>query len=188
MKIAIYGGKFNPPHLAHQFAIFTLLTKFNVSCVYVVPSFSKHPFNLPTGDFAHRTKMCELLIAPFNNSDYDEVILSTIEEGMPKPVYAVDLLREFKKMYVTYPTTEFAIIMGEDNWDKRDKWKHFDELEKEAEIIVFGRKFDMTGRFTPLPGISSSLVRTLVNCGRGVNHLVPAGVAEYISENKLYVD
>ncbi len=189
MKIAIYGGKFDPPHMAHQYTIFALFSKFKVDAVHIVPSFSNHPFNLPTSDFRHRIAMCEMMMQPFTNKGLssDRVLLSKIEEEMAKPVYAVDLVKEFKKLYSARPETKFAIAIGSDNWERRDEWKNFDLLEKEADVIVFGRG-SVLNKFVPLPGVSSSRIRKMVKNGMEIDHLVPNGIAEYIKANKLYLE
>ncbi len=63
---AVFGGKFDPPHLGHQLSIFLALEKYGFQEVWVIPSFS-HPFGFHPGDFDTRLEMCRIMARPFGN-------------------------------------------------------------------------------------------------------------------------
>jgi nicotinate-nucleotide adenylyltransferase len=64
MRVAVYGGSFNPPHVAHQLALTYVLATAQVDEVWMVPTF-KHPFDKALAPFSDRAKMCELAASPF---------------------------------------------------------------------------------------------------------------------------
>ena len=62
MRVAIFGGSFNPPHLAHQMAALYVLETAAIDELWIVPAF-QHPFGKVLAPFAHRLEMCELAAA-----------------------------------------------------------------------------------------------------------------------------
>ena len=58
-RIAIFGGSFNPPHVAHQLVALYVLETQPVDELWLVPAYA-HPFGKQLVDFEHRVAMCEL--------------------------------------------------------------------------------------------------------------------------------
>ncbi len=179
-NIAVFGGKFDPPHLAHQIIIFLLLERYAMEHVLVVPSYS-HPFNYKQTNFSLRMKMCDILINPWKKSG--AVSVSGIEEKIGiTPVYTIDLLKELEKKY----NTSFYLAIGEDNWKSRDRWKSFKAVEKKASPIIIGRGKCSDNEFFPLPDISSTLIKKRIAENRSAAHLLPVGMERFINKNNLY--
>jgi len=63
MRVAIYGGSFNPPHVAHQLAALYVLETQPVDELWFVPCF-KHPFEKALESFEDRLEMCRRAAAP----------------------------------------------------------------------------------------------------------------------------
>ncbi len=178
IKTAIFGGKFDPPHLAHQIIIFLLFAKHKIDEVFVVPSFS-HAFGYDSTSFELRLKMADFLAKPWGNS----VKILDIEKNIGKePVYSIDLLEALNMMG---GDREFYFVIGEDNYKLREKWKDFDKIEAMAKIIVIGRGTSFENYF-PMPDISSSLIREMILAGKDVSHLLPDGLSEFILKKKIY--
>ena len=57
--VGIFGGSFNPPHLAHVLAVAVVLSRFEVARILVVPTY-RHPFAKALAPYEDRVKMCEL--------------------------------------------------------------------------------------------------------------------------------
>ena len=57
--VGVFGGSFNPPHLAHVLAVTVVLARFKVARVLVVPTY-QHPFAKALASYEDRVKMCEL--------------------------------------------------------------------------------------------------------------------------------
>ena len=60
MKIALFGGGFDPPHLGHQFITQTLLERQIVEEVWYVPV-KQHPFGKQVSADQHRVAMLKLI-------------------------------------------------------------------------------------------------------------------------------
>ena len=62
MRVAIFGGSFNPPHAAHQLVALYVLETQPIDELWLVPVFA-HPFNKQLAGFDDRVAMCELAVA-----------------------------------------------------------------------------------------------------------------------------
>src|SRR3989304_1115288 len=58
-EVALLGGSFNPPHVAHMMAAYWTLATQEVSEVWLLPAY-RHPFGKALAPFEDRVKMCEL--------------------------------------------------------------------------------------------------------------------------------
>jgi nicotinate-nucleotide adenylyltransferase len=58
-SVAVFGGSFNPPHVAHLLAATLVLATQDVDLLLVVPAF-KHPFAKSLAPFDERVTMCTL--------------------------------------------------------------------------------------------------------------------------------
>jgi len=179
-RVAIFGGKFDPPHLGHQLTLFLCLEKFGMDEVWVIPS-AAHAFGYTMSPFALRLMMCRLLAAPWKRSGRVRV-LADEEQMTEHPVYTIDLVRH---LIATHGPREYHLIIGEDNWKARADWKEFDELSKLARPLVIGRGDGSDFRIA-LPDISSTAIRTAIAQGTPWEHLVPAGIPEFVKDKGLY--
>ncbi len=180
--IAVFGGKFDPPHLAHQLIIFLLLEKHGVDEVWLFPS-ADHPFGYACSSFSIRCEMCRYLAAPWETSGKVK-ILDDEARLTVRPVYTVELMRH---LTAEYGKRRYRLVIGEDNWNRRREWKDFASLEQSFEPIVIGRG-DNFSTFFPLPDISSTLIRTRIEQGKPYAHLLPQGLDLYIEEHRLYLN
>ena len=57
--IAIFGGSFNPPHVAHVLAAAYVLSTAEIDRLLVVPTF-RHPFAKALASYEDRVAMCSL--------------------------------------------------------------------------------------------------------------------------------
>jgi len=61
-QVALLGGSFNPPHVAHLMAAYWALATQGVAEVWLLPAF-QHPFGKSLAAFEDRVRMCELAAA-----------------------------------------------------------------------------------------------------------------------------
>ena len=187
MRLAVYGGSFDPPHRAHVLAVEHVLRTRQAEAVLVVPVF-RHAFGKRMEAFEHRVRMCELA---FEHTAGVEV--SPIEAELPAPSYTVQTLRALRERY---PTSELRFVVGTDAVQESHKWHLFDEVCRIAPLIVLGRVgVEHPGGPEPfLPDVSSTEIRAALR-GRGGRaqdaaspHLdaVPKPVLAYIDEHGLY--
>ena len=185
MTIAIYGGSFDPPHMAHVLAVKHVLTLDEVSRVIVVPVF-QHALDKSLSPFEIRLAMCRRAFG-----DDDRVTVSDIERDLPRPSYTLHTVEELRR---AYPNTAFRLVVGGDVLGETSRWRRFDELENLAPLLVLGRAgVDEPGApEAVLPAVSSTEARTWWG-----NHvpeearkrrelLIPEAVREVIESEGLY--
>ena len=185
--VALFGGSFDPPHVAHVLAATYLLSAGPVDAVYVLPTY-RHPFGKQSVAFEHRVAMCRRAFGflPERQVDCDQ---SRVEQDVQGAT--IDVVRELQRRE---PGTQFRIVMGTDLLDDREKWKEWPELQRLAPPLVLRRPgFHVAPAFEPLalplelPDISSTHLRHLLRTGQGTAGLLPRQVAAYIAEHRLYV-
>jgi nicotinate-nucleotide adenylyltransferase len=178
---AVFGGSFNPPHLAHVLALAVVHARFDVERVVVVPT-HQHPFAKALAPYEDRVKMCELAMGFL-----PRVTVSRVEEelgGESKTVRTIEHLR------AEHPDWRLRFLMGADIVVESSKWYRFDRIAELAPPIVLGRVgVTYAGAPPPvLPAISSTEVRALVAEGRWdlLEPLVPKKVLEHVRARGLY--
>lgn len=184
-------GSFNPIHIGHLAVANYMLeyVPFNELWFVVSP---QNPFkeeeNLAPA--SHRLKMSQIAIQKdlrFKVSD--------IEFNLPKPSYTIHSLRKISE---TFPNHRFSLIIGSDNLQTLNRWYAAEEILHAFPIFVYPRPgYPLKGVSddilsavnlieAPSLNISSTLIREGIKKGKKLPYLVPHGVFDYISENKLY--
>jgi nicotinate-nucleotide adenylyltransferase len=178
---AVFGGSFNPPHLAHVLAVAVVLARFEVERILVVPT-HQHPFAKSLAPYDDRVKMCELAMGFL-----PRVVVSRVEEelgGESKTLHTIEHLR------ATHPEWNLRFLMGADIVVESKKWYRFDRVAELAPPIVLGRVgVTYDGAPAPvLPQISSTEVRARIGEGRfeELDAVVPREVLAYVRERGLY--
>jgi nicotinate-nucleotide adenylyltransferase len=65
-RIALFGGSFNPPHVAHQLVALYVLETQPIDELWIVPVYT-HALGKQLADYEHRVAMCELAAAPLGS-------------------------------------------------------------------------------------------------------------------------
>ncbi len=181
LRIGVFGGSFDPPHLGHFMVCLWALEMGEVDRVVMVPV-GQHAFGKKaSASLPHRLEMCQRLVQRF--SDFVDVSAVEDREGMS---YMIDTLNLLK---VEYPDSEFRMIAGTDVADQIHDWKEGKKVLKLAPILRVPRLLpDERGSDKPgaLPPISSSDVRELLKNGEDVSNLIPPIVRVYIQQHRLY--
>jgi nicotinate-nucleotide adenylyltransferase len=180
--VGVFGGSFNPPHLAHVLALAVVHARFDVERILVVPSY-QHPFAKSLAPYDDRVTMCELAMGWL-----PRVEVSRVEEelgGESRTVRTIEHLRTL------YPDKPLRFIMGADIMAESAKWYRFDRIVELAPPIVLGRVgVEYQGAPRPvLPSISSTEIRTKLGEGElgALEDLVPKAVIAYARDRGLYV-
>lgn len=202
MKIGIYGGTFNPPHLGHMTAAQTAIAALNLDKLLLVPAAIPPHKALPQGTPApeHRLAMVEKMADAMR---LPAVEVCPIELHRQGPSYTSDTLEEIRAQY---PGAELWLLVGTDMFLTLHLWHQPEEIFRLAGVCAFGRtERDGEAVFAPqrdylahtfgarlttitLPGlvdISSTRLRELLGRGEGRKYLLPA-VYGYILMNRLY--
>lgn len=183
--VGVFGGSFNPPHLAHVLALAVVLARFEVERLLVIPTF-QHPFAKSLAPYEDRVKMCELAMGWL-----PRVEISRVEEELGGESRT---LRTIEHLRTRYPDKPLRFVMGADIMVESSKWYGFNRISELAPPIVLGRVgIDYPGAPTPvLPAISSTEVRAKLADATGdhgaIAELVPKAVIEYARARRLYAN
>lgn len=184
MALFVYGGSFNPPHLAHVLALCTVRAQApDYEGALVVPTF-QHPFAKSLAPFADRVAMIAAAVGWIPG-----VEVSRIEEELGGESRT---LRTLEALSLRYPGTQLRLLVGADILLETHKWHAFDAIERLAPLFVLGRVGIEHERapLAHLPDISSTTVRSAVARGAWdeVATQVPAAVLDYLRTHRVYVD
>ena len=135
MRIAIYGGSFNPMHIGHEKIVDYVLNNLNMDKIIIIPVGipSHRENNLEQSNT--RLKICKEI---FKGNKKIEV--SDIEIKSEGKSYTYDTLLKLMDLYGE--NNEFFEIIGEDSLKSLKTWKNYEELLKICKFIVFRRKDD----------------------------------------------
>jgi nicotinate-nucleotide adenylyltransferase len=187
-SVAIFGGSFNPPHVAHQMVALFVLETAPVDELWFVPTW-KHPFAKSLADYEHRIAMCELVAGALG----PRAKVSRIEEevaGSPGFVSS-RTLDTLEALASKDPGQQLRLVVGADILGETDKWHRWDDVVRLAPLIVIGRGgYEVPpGAYVAgldMPEVSSTEVRTRLARGESALPLVPRSVMGYISQHGLY--
>jgi nicotinate-nucleotide adenylyltransferase len=181
MKVAVFGGSFNPPHVAHVLACALVLSMEDVDRLLVVPAY-KHPFAKPLAPFGDRVVMCELAMAWM-----PRVQVSRVEEELGGESRT---LRTLEHLANAHKQWNLRLVIGADVLVDAPRWFGFEAIEKLAPPIVLGRAGLDAPSAGPalLPDVSSTQVRAAI--GRGAwdeaARFVPRSVLAHVRARGLY--
>jgi nicotinate-nucleotide adenylyltransferase len=179
--VAVFGGSFNPPHLAHVLAVSVVLSTHALDKVLVVPTY-RHPFAKSLAPYDDRVKMSELAMGWLPRGE-----VSRVEEALGGESRT---LRTLEHLRATEPTWDLRLLMGADLLAESHKWFGFDAICALAPPLVLGRVgVDVPGAPPPiLPAISSTDVRARIAAGAWdeLASLVPRDVLAWIRSRGLY--
>ncbi len=167
-QIALYGGAFDPPHLAHTFAVTWLLSR--VDAVWLVPT-GEHAFGKQMVSFAERAAMVRIALRHFDPKRVDVCMIESETAGPSRTFETLTALS------ARHPEHAFAWVIGADNLTEAHRWFRFDDLVERWPLYVLGRpgheaamaRFERAPWCRPgptLPDISSSALRAAL-AGQG---------------------
>lgn len=186
MRVAVFGGSFNPPHVAHVLAVSYVLSVGVVERVLVVPVY-RHAFakDRELVTFEHRLQMCERAMGWLPG-----VEVSPLEAELEPPSYTLHTLQHIQR---AHPDWRLRLVIGADVVAETDKWHAFDEVAALAPPFPLGRiGFELEGVPQLLPELSSSSIRGWLAARdreperEALARWLPARVLAYIDEHGLY--
>lgn len=204
MKIGIYGGTFNPPHLGHVAAARAVVETLGLQELYFIPAGLPPHKALPAGtpDREKRLEMVRMAAAQLKMSI--PVAVSDIELSRDGKSYTVETLETLRAQR---PDAELWLLLGADMFLSLHTWYHAERILSLAGIAAFGRtgedadaqfsaqrdalyrKFPYARIFTlavpDVIDVSSTEVRETLSHGGGARFLPPA-VYGYILREGLY--
>lgn len=178
MRVGLFGGSFNPPHIGHSLVCFYLLETTGLDEIWLIPTWLHALKREPPVEFVHRFHMCDALAASFGG----RVKVSEIERHRGETSYTIDTVRSLRAMHPTY---QFEWIIGADILNEIPLWKDSEQLKTLIEFRVLGRA-GFSGGGLQMPEVSSSEVRQRLRNRLPVGDLLPARVLDYIQQHNLY--
>ena len=204
MKIGIYGGTFNPPHLGHVAAARAVVDLLKLDRLLLIPAGIPPHKNLPDGSPTPEQRLELTRLAGEQLGLGDRVETLDIEVRREGRSYTADTLRQLKERY---PEDELWLLMGTDMFRSLQDWHAPGEILSLASIAAFCRtdeepetlldpQRDRLYRAYPqariftlsIPDVidlSSTELREMLARGEG-GHLLPPAVYGYILREGLY--
>ena len=206
MKIGIYGGSFNPPHLGHMAAAESAAKYLGLDELLLIPA-GIPPHKALSADAAgkeHRLAMTRLMGEQIALDTGITVTVSDMEVAREGKSYSVDTVREIHEQR---PNDELWLLMGTDMFLSFQNWYKPEEILRHAGLCAFGRtekdgetlfapQRDFLGEKFPgsrivtmtlpnLVDVSSTELRERIPKGKTAGLLAPA-VLGYILREHLY--
>ncbi len=203
-RVGMFGGAFDPPHVAHRELAEVALTQLGLDVLHILPTGQAWHKARPLTPAHHRLAMCEQAFG-----DLMKVCIDPRETLRPGPSYTADTLAELAE---TYPGAELYLVMGADQLLAFKHWVRWTEVLDLARLAVAHRApqsnlqeahpldldaADLSGvdvpfvpLSMPLHHVSATSIRAQASGASqhepSLDRLVSADVASYISLHHLY--
>lgn len=212
MRVGIFGGSFNPPHMGHLNSLNTVLKKAGLDQIRVVPA-AQNPLKLPIEGPSpeDRLEMTRKALESYGAAfvvDEQEIQRGGLS-------YTIDTVLNIRK---EVSAEDLYLIIGLDQLESFDEWHKAKEILKETNLIVTSRPgFQFPSSEAELPAVLSGLVeefdfnfielksgrsiqflklqdvevsatelRKWLRTGKNVSKYIPLSVESYIREKGLY--
>ena len=197
-RIGIYGGAFDPPHLAHVALAQAAVQQYALDKLIALPTGQAWHKSRTLTRAEHRIAMVKLAFAELAQVRVD--IRETQRSG---PTYTLDTLQALN---AENPGAELFLLMGGDQLAAFPQWHRYEEILQIATLLVALRADSMPAKgqkdlqnqgkinrsiifstiLMPASPISATQIRQLIAAKQPIDHLVKPTVARYIAENRLY--
>lgn len=195
MRLGIFGGTFDPPHIGHLIVAQDAALALRLDRVLVVPAAEPPHKRRQLTPSATRLEMTR---AAVGGDPLFEV--SDIELGRSGPSYTVDTLRELRQLR---PADDLVLLIGEDQYREFGTWREPETVRELAEIAVLSRGGEGEAERQPPVAwedagvlrvhvtridVSSTDLRKRVGMGLPIRYMVDPAVATIIRNNRLYAE
>lgn len=199
MKIAIFGGSFNPVHSGHLHLAEAYRRSLQLDRIYFVPAASP-PWKAGEEIAPAPDRLQMVRLAVQNNPFW---VVSDCELQREGVSYTVDTVQLFQRLF---PADDLFLIVGSDQFLQFERWKAYKTIASavtvctaprahglsRAQLLEHGRMIGLPRVFVLKPDtysvleISSTEIRTRLHAHQSIRGLVPAEVEKYIYERGLY--
>jgi nicotinate-nucleotide adenylyltransferase len=191
LRLALFGGSFDPPHLGHlAFARFALNALEPDRLLWLPAGRQWQKPDQVMAAPVHRVAMLKCLTA-------DEPRFAVDERELHRrgPSFTADSLREFAR---EFPGAELMFLIGQDQYAKLPTWYRAEVVAELATLVVVPRAGEHVVAPVGMPRhrlqvldlpntpISSTVVREAIARGEDICPMVGAEVASYIAAHRLY--
>ncbi len=197
-RVGVFGGAFDPPHLAHRALVEAALGQLQLDELRVVPTGHAWHKQRSLSSAEHRVNMARLAFG-----ELPRVVIDERETRRAGASYTVDTLHG---MQLELPGAEWFLLVGGDQARALPTWRNWQELLNCATICIAERQdasapqgdadplvalfLSWPGRFVRLQlaenSVSATQIRQQLAQGQDVSPLVGPAVARYIAQHNLY--
>ena len=191
MTLGVFGGSFNPPHVAHLALAEACADAAGLDRVLWMTA-PAPPHKAADALVAPEHRLALVRLATEGNARF---AVSDLEFRRPGPHYTVDTLRALR---ADHPDADLALVVGGDSLAGFHTWREPDAILALARLVVYRRPGadlagvapDVLARTTLVDGpaldLSATELRARIASGRSVRYLVPDAVRAYLTEHALY--
>ena len=198
MRIGIFGGTFDPPHIGHLILASETRSQLKLDrLLWVITPNPPHKQNQSITDIEIRLRLVTAAIE--DNPDFE---VSRLEMDRPGPHYAVDTVQLLAEIF---PGSELVYLIGGDSLHDLPTWFRVDELVRDCDQIGVmrrpGDEVDFEELEHRLPGISERLrivsaplleisasqIRNRIARGEPYRYYLPEKVYRLIVEGGYYL-
>ena len=131
MRIAVFGGSFDPPHIGHEAIVNEACQSLDIDRLFVVPTFL-NPFKKTSLiDASDRLLLIKKMFSSINKVEVCEY-----EVNQNRAVSSIETIEYLNE---TYKPSKIYLIVGADNFKSIHTWNHYDRLKELVEFVVAKR-------------------------------------------------
>jgi len=184
MKIALFGGSFNPIHNGHLQVAEEILKQGAADQVWLIPC-GNHAFNKQLVEGKKRMDMINLVITA-----NPQIKVVSVEMDETRKSYSSKTIAWFKNNF----PHEFFWVLGADNLKDLPKWHDFEYLKNNVQFILINRpgykieptEVEVVKIIEIHNEVSSTKIRENIAAGKDLAGLVPEVVESFIKKEGLY--
>jgi nicotinate-nucleotide adenylyltransferase len=189
VRIGVYGGTFDPPHIGHLLLAADARDALDLDRLIFVPA-GAQPFKVDAPALASaqdRLEMVRLAVA-----DDAHYMVEDAEINRKGLSYTVDTLEQLSGRHAG---AELFLLMGEDALEGFPKWRNPERIRALAKLAVMTRA-EQRVRPSAVEGVlrvstrrvdvSSTEIRQRLHEGKSIKGFVPEGVERFIEARGLY--
>ncbi len=195
LKLGIFGGTFNPPHIGHLRLVEAVADELSLDRVLIIPAAIPPHKNAPDlADGEDRLVMCRLTFGEDRRFEVSDTELRRHGRS-----YTYDTLCEIREQY---PEDEIFLIVGSDMLETFDRWYRYRDILSMCTLCAAARERDFSlnlekvfskeelkkVRFINIDvtEVSSTQIRRLISEGGSAGDFLTCETAQYIEQRGLY--
>ena len=197
MRLGIFGGTFDPPHIAHLVLAAEAQYQLKLDQIlWVLTPDPPHKQDQPISPLEIRIQLLQAALR-----EDPAFKLSRVDIDRPPPHYALDTMRLLSEQF---PGAELVYVMGSDSLRDLPKWHQPVEFIKtckalgvmhrpgdlarldEVENKLPGVSLKVRWVLAPLLEISSTDIRQRAATGQPYRHFLPPAVFQLVHQHDLY--
>ena len=195
LKLGIFGGTFNPPHIGHLRLVKAVADELSLDRVLIIPAAIPPHKNAPDlVDGEDRLMMCRLTFGADRRFEVSDTELRRRGRS-----YTYDTLCGIREKY---PEDEILLIVGSDMLETFDRWYRYRDILSMCTLCAAARERDFSPnlekvfskeelkkvRFINIDvtEVSSTQIRRLISEGGSAGDFLTCETAQYIEQRGLY--